>query len=166
MIQQLDHVALLPLYAAAGTAVLVLVTDLVLGRRTPVLVAALVGAAVTGVAAAAVAGATVRATFCNGMPASGARQVPPDCSWVADPLAAVTAVLFAALTIGVLALSVPNLRAGVAPAGEFCFLLACSMTGGVVVGYAVPLTIGVSLKASMPTETFGVDGISAGSQNG
>ncbi len=35
-----------------------------------------------------------------------------------------------------------------------------------VVGYAVPLTIGVSLNASMPTETFGVDGICAGSQNG
>jgi len=35
----------------------------------------------------------------------------------------------------------------------------------VVVGYAVPLTIGVSLKASMPTEMFGVPGMSAGSQN-
>ncbi len=29
----------------------------------------------------------------------------------------------------------------------------------------MPLTIGVSLNASMPTDTFGVDGISAGSQN-
>ena len=41
MIQQLDHVALLPLYAAAGNAVLVLVTDLVLGRSTTELSAAL-----------------------------------------------------------------------------------------------------------------------------
>ena len=30
----------------------------------------------------------------------------------------------------------------------------------------MPLTIGVSLNASMPTETLGVDGINAGSQNG
>ena len=35
----------------------------------------------------------------------------------------------------------------------------------VIVGYAVPLTIGVSLNASMPTEMFGVPGISGGSQN-
>src|SRR5664279_1313501 len=35
-----------------------------------------------------------------------------------------------------------------------------------VVGYAVPFTTGVSLNASIPTDTFGVDGICAGSQNG
>ena len=34
-----------------------------------------------------------------------------------------------------------------------------------VVGYAVPLTIGVSLNCSMPTEMFGVPGMSSGSQN-
>ena len=36
----------------------------------------------------------------------------------------------------------------------------------VVVGYTVPLTIGVSLNASMPTEMFGVHGIVGGSQKG
>ncbi len=36
----------------------------------------------------------------------------------------------------------------------------------VVVGYAVPLTIGVSLNCSIPTEMFGVPGIRAGSQYG
>ena len=33
-------------------------------------------------------------------------------------------------------------------------------------GYAVPLTTGVSLNCSIPTEMFGVPGISFGSQNG
>ena len=36
----------------------------------------------------------------------------------------------------------------------------------VIVGYATPFTIGVSLNCSMPVEMFGVPGISSGSQNG
>jgi NADH-quinone oxidoreductase subunit N len=33
VIQSIDHVALLPLYASAGAALLVLIADLVTGRR-------------------------------------------------------------------------------------------------------------------------------------
>ena len=36
----------------------------------------------------------------------------------------------------------------------------------VTFGYAVPLTMGVSLNCSIPTEMFGVLGMSFGSQNG
>jgi NADH-quinone oxidoreductase subunit N len=86
---------------------------------------------------------------------------------VPSPLAATVAVVFAALTLGVLALSVPALRAGTAPAGEFCFLLVSSMTGGVVIGYAgdlitlivgletltLPLYVLVGLRRSVPGAT-------------
>jgi NADH-quinone oxidoreductase subunit N len=137
--QAIDHIALLPLYAAAGTAILVLVMELAFGRF--VLAAGVVGAVCTA-AAALVPGS--RATFCGG-------DLPASCSWVADPVAAVVAVLFAGLTIGVLALSAPMLRAGVAPAGEFCFLLACSMAGGVVVGYAADL---ITLIVGLETLTL------------
>jgi NADH-quinone oxidoreductase subunit N len=51
----------------------------------------------------------------------------------------------------VLALSVPALRAGIAPAGEFCFLLASSMTGGVVIGYAGDL---ITLIVGLETLTL------------
>ncbi|MDY7090098.1 MAG: proton-conducting transporter membrane subunit [Actinomycetota bacterium] len=134
--QSVDHVSLLPLYAAAGTAVLVLLADLLLSRRTAVFGALFLGGAAT-VVAAIVTGSRA-GTFCD--PTGGA------CSWVPGPVAATSAVVFAALTVGVLALSIPSLRLGTAPAGEFCFLLAASMTGGVVVGYSgdlITLIVGV-----------------------
>jgi NADH-quinone oxidoreductase subunit N len=95
VIQSIDHVALLPLYAAGGAALLVLIADLVTGRRATVIGAAALGAVAT--AAAAIAGSGRPATFCAGTA----------CSWVPAPRAATVAVLFAGLTLGVLALSVP-----------------------------------------------------------
>jgi NADH-quinone oxidoreductase subunit N len=162
--QHVNHVALLPLYAAAGTAVLVLLADLAAGRRGPVLAVALLGTAATAVCAVAgVRGSP--ATFCTGAA----------CSWVASPLAAVVALLFAGLTAGVLALSAPALAAGAAPAGEFCFLLTSAMTGGVVVGYAgdlitlivgletltLPLYVLVGLRRFAPREPVTTAGASA-----
>jgi NADH-quinone oxidoreductase subunit N len=158
----LDHLALLPLYAAAGTVVLVLVLELAVGRRGAVLGGAVAGALAT--AACAIAGSST-STFCTG----------GDCSWVPSPLATVAAVLFALLTIGVLALSAPALRTGTAPAGEFCFLLTSSMTGGVVIAYAgdlitlivgletltLPLYILVGLRRFAPRERVTTTGASA-----
>lgn len=152
--QAVDHIALLPLYAAAGTAVLALLADLFTGRR-----AAVVAVTLLGTLTVAFSALTVGAwdgTFC----------VPGGCSWVPTRPAAVTAALFAALTAGVLTLSIPALRLGSAPAGEFCFLLACSMTGGVTVAYAgdlltlivgletltLPLYILVGLRRYAPTD--------------
>ena len=140
MIQSVNHVALLPLYAAAGTAILVLVMDLATGRRGWVLGTAVLGGLATAACAIGISGRTA-STFCTG----------PACSWITSPLAAVVAVLFAALTVGVLALSAPMLRAGAAPAGEFCFLLVCAMTGGVVVGYAGDL---ITLIVGLETLTL------------
>ncbi|GAA1600647.1 NADH-quinone oxidoreductase subunit N [Actinoplanes couchii] len=122
--QAVDHIALLPLYAAAGTAILALLVDLFVARRTAIVVSTLAGALTT--AAAALVVGTWDATFCT----------TGGCSWIPTQPAAVAAALFAALTAGVLGLSAPALREGAVPVGEFCFLLACSMTGGVTVAYA------------------------------
>lgn len=137
MTQAVNHVALLPLYAAAGTALLVLVMDLAVGRFH--LPAAALGGLATAVCAVAVPDHA--ATFCSG----------DLCSWTVTPHAALMTVLFAVLTVGVLALSAPALRRGLAPAGEFCFLLTCAMTGGVVVAYAGDL---ISLIVGLETLTL------------
>ncbi|MDI6098601.1 proton-conducting transporter membrane subunit [Actinoplanes sp. NEAU-A12] len=152
--QAVDHIALLPLYAAAGTAVLALLADLFAGRRPVTVAVTLLGALATAVCAFAVVPANP--TFC----ATGG------CSWVPTSSAAVAAALFAVLTAGVLAFSMPALRLGAAPAGEYCFLLACSMTGGVTVSYAgdlltlivgletltLPLYVLAGLRRFAPTE--------------
>src|SRR4051794_9966032 len=94
----IDHVAVLPAYVAAGTAVLVLLADLLVpGRRVVPLGAAAVGAAATAVTSAWL-GASLhggqRSAFC---------QV--GCSYVVNSRAAALMALFAVLTLGVLALS-------------------------------------------------------------
>jgi len=161
----IDHVALLPLYAAGGTALLALIAELAVGKRAAVFGSVLLGALATAVCAIVVGGHHA-ATFCS---AAGV------CSWAPSPPAVVATVLFAGLTAGVLALSVPALRLGVAPPGEFCFLLASSMAGGVVVGYAgdlitlivgletltLPLYVLVGLRRFAPRERVSTAGASA-----
>ncbi|MGH3711843.1 MAG: NADH-quinone oxidoreductase subunit N [Micromonosporaceae bacterium] len=145
----IDHVALLPAYLAAATALLVFLVDLVLApgsaaRRSAVLATAALGVVATGVAAVAVGLGPVRRTFCV---ADGA-----GCSYVADRPGAVVAVLFCVLTLGVLAFSVPTLRApGGPPAGEYAFLLLASLTGGVVLGYSRDL---ITLIVALETLTL------------
>ncbi|MBT8224667.1 MAG: NADH-quinone oxidoreductase subunit N [Dactylosporangium sp.] len=124
---------MLPAYVAAGTAVLALLTDLLFPGRWSV-PAIVVGIGAVGTGAAAVVaglGDGVRGSFC----AQGA------CSYEADSLAVLVGVVFAILTVGTLALSGPILRAKVVPAGEYAFLLACSMTGGVLLGGARDLIL-------------------------
>ena len=139
MVQSVDHAALLPAYLAAGTAILVLVVDLAIARRAAVLTVAVLGAAATGVAAVVIGRGVDRSTFCT---AAG-------CSYVADDTGALLAVLFAGLTLVVLLLSVPALRS--LPAGEYCFLLACAMTGGVALGFSRDL---ITLIVSLETLTL------------
>jgi NADH-quinone oxidoreductase subunit N len=136
--------ALLPAYVAAGTAVLVLLADLVvLGKRAIVVGAGALGSLATLAAAILVGSARGTYTaFCLS---------PSACSMVTDDAAAVVAGLFALLTLGVLALSTPALRSGDVPVGEYCFLLACSMTGGVVLGSARDL---ISLIVALETLTL------------
>ncbi|WP_306215173.1 NADH-quinone oxidoreductase subunit N [Actinoplanes sp. RD1] len=136
MTQAVNHVALLPLYAAAGTAILILLADLFLGRFQ--LAAGLLGAAATAVCALV---PRDTGTFCTG----------DLCSWVVTSRAALLTLVFAGLTAGVLALSAPVLRQGYAPKGEYPFLLACAMAGGVVVAYAGDL---ITLIVGLETLTL------------
>lgn len=122
----IDHIALLPVYLAAGTAVLVLLADLLSGRPAVTLAAGLLGAAATGVAAAVIPTDRDRVAFCT----------DGGCSWMFDRPAALLAVAVAALTAVVLLLSAPTLLARQVPSGEYAFLLAASMTGGVALGGA------------------------------
>lgn len=160
----IDQVTILPLYAASGTAILVLLADLIVARRAATFGALVLGGLATAVGAIG-AGDHRPPTFCAGA----------ECSWLPSPLAVTTAVFFAALTVGVLALSIPSLRLGTAPAGEFCFLLASSMTGGVVIAYSgdlitlivgletltLPLYILVGLRRFAPGERVTTSAASA-----
>ncbi|SCG80763.1 NADH dehydrogenase subunit N [Micromonospora echinaurantiaca] len=141
VVQSVDSVALLPAYLAAGTAVLVLVTDLVLARPRATVAAGALGAAATALGAALVGAGGERRTFCVGA----------DCSYVFGGRAALVGAVVALLTLGVLALSGPALRAGQSPVGEYAFLLACSMTGGVVLGAAGDL---ITLIVALETLTL------------
>ncbi|MFG2110182.1 NADH-quinone oxidoreductase subunit N [Micromonospora chersina] len=141
VVQSVDNVALLPAYLAAGTAVLVLLVDLLAARAAATVAVAALGAAGTALGAALVGVAGERRTFCVGA----------DCSWLWTGRAALVAVVIALLTLGVLALSGPLLRAGRIPVGEYCFLLACAMTGGVVLGAAGDL---ITLVVALETLTL------------
>jgi NADH-quinone oxidoreductase subunit N len=136
-----DNVALLPAYLAAGTAVLVLLADLLLARWGATVAVAAAGAVATAVGAVLVGRGGPRQTFC----------VADDCSYLATGRSALVATLFALLTLGVLALSAPILRSAQVPPGEYCFLLACSMTGGVVLGAAGDL---ITLIVALETLTL------------
>ncbi|SBT64286.1 NADH dehydrogenase subunit N [Micromonospora sediminicola] len=141
LVQSVDNVALLPAYLAAGTAVLVLLVDLLVARPAVTVAVASLGAAGTATGAGLVGAAGDRRTFC----------VAADCSWVWNGRAALVAVVVALLTLGVLAISGPLLRAGRTPTGEYCFLLACAMTGGVVLGAAGDL---ITLVVALETLTL------------
>ncbi|MEU7759353.1 NADH-quinone oxidoreductase subunit N [Micromonospora aurantiaca (nom. illeg.)] len=141
LVQPVDNLAMLPAYLAAGTAVLVLLFDLLVARPAVTVAVAALGAAGTAAGAALVGTAGERRTFCVGA----------DCSWVWGGRAALVGAVIALLTLGVLALSGPLLRAGRTPVGEYCFLLACAMTGGVVLGAAGDL---ITLIVALETLTL------------
>lgn len=106
--QSVDNIALLPAYLAAGTAVLVLLADLVLAWRGATVVVFAAGALATAAGALVVGFGDDRQTFCVG----------DACSLLATGRSGLIGALFALLTLGVLAFSVPLLRAGEVPAGS------------------------------------------------
>lgn len=106
--QTIDHVALLPLYLAAGAAALTLFT----GRFAKALM--MIGLAAAGAAAVWIGFGADRATFAVG----------EWHSYVADDAGMGAAALFAALAVLVAALSGRQ-------AGEYWFLLAVSAAGGI-----------------------------------
>ncbi|WP_432831986.1 NADH-quinone oxidoreductase subunit N [Dactylosporangium sp. CA-092794] len=155
----IDHVALIPAYIAAGTALLALVMDLIVpGRRGPVMVVTALGMGGTAAAAiwAGVAGEH-RASFCVG---------PDRCSLVLDPAAAIATAVFAALALGALALSVPLLRTGQVPVGEYSFLLAASLAGAVVLGGARDLITLIVALETLTLPLYLLVGLRRGNRDG
>jgi NADH-quinone oxidoreductase subunit N len=153
--QSVDHVALAPLYAAVAAAVLVLLADLLAppGRRGWLLGLAGLGVAGTGVAAWWAGSGEARATFCVPPTSIGpGGDLVAGCSFVADRSTAVLGIGFCALTLAVLALSAPVVRARAVPAGEYTFLLLCSLLGGLALtGSRDLITLLVSLETlSLP----------------
>lgn len=140
MSQAIDHTALLPAYLAAGTAVVALLLDLLWGRwRVTLAVTALGAAAVTAVAWWAGTG-PVRETFC--LSTGG-------CSYRADEASALVTAVFGGLTLAVLGLSTRVIRT--VPSGEYCFLLAASLTGGVALAHSRDL---ITLIVALETLTL------------
>jgi NADH-quinone oxidoreductase subunit N len=139
--------SIVALCLAAGTALAVLVIDLIVPRWWAPWAVALLGGAATLVAVL-VTPARQAGVLCAGLPDDAAgRSTPVDCSYVFDSTARWGAGLLVGLTVLVLLLAQPTLRAGAAPAGESCFLLICSMTGGVALAGAGDLiTLIVALE--------------------
>lgn len=153
MIQSVDHAALAPAYAVIAAAVLVLLVDVALApvsrlRAPLLLVLTAAGAVGGGVAAAVVAAGPDRGTFCTaGGTLPGGVPVDASCSLAADTGSAVGVGIFCLLTLVVVGLSAADLASGDIPAGEYCFLLLCSLAGGVVLaGSRDLLTLVVALE--------------------
>lgn len=144
-VQTIDHAAMLPLYLAAGAAVLALFA----GRLAKA--AAMVGLAAAAVAAVRVGFGPDRATFAVG----------DWHSYVADDAAMGAAALFAGLAVLVAALSGRQ-------TGEYWFLLAASAAGGIALAGARDLiTVIVALETlTLPLYVLvarpGRDGAEAG----
>ncbi|MFI6921749.1 NADH-quinone oxidoreductase subunit N [Nonomuraea spiralis] len=135
MIQQIDYFVIAPPLALAVVAGLVLLLDVFLpvGTRTRsvlgLVTLAGVVAALGFVIAQAVSG-TPRATFC----------VPPDlagggsgtlCSFVADRFTTAFAGLVLVAALVIVLMSMTELAGGGIPAGEWYFLLLCTLVGAV-----------------------------------
>jgi NADH-quinone oxidoreductase subunit N len=153
--QSVDHVALAPLYGALATAVLVLLADLLAppGRRNWLLGLAGLGVTATGALAVWAGNGAARVTFCvPPSPVAPGGDPIAACSFVADSSTAVLGAAFCALTLAVLALSAPVVRSAAVPAGEYTFLLLCSLFGAIaLVGSRDLITLVVALETlSLP----------------
>ncbi|MDH2428968.1 NADH-quinone oxidoreductase subunit N [Sphaerisporangium sp. TRM90804] len=133
MIQSIDYAAIAPPLILAVWAGLVLLLDAFLprGPRTPALLGAVTLAGVLAALGAVVAQA-VRATdmetFCV-PPISPAGH--PSCSFVVDGLTLVFGGIVLATGVVVVLLSAAQLADRSIPAGEWYFLLLCTLTGAI-----------------------------------
>jgi NADH-quinone oxidoreductase subunit N len=133
-----------PMVVAAAVALLVLLADLIApGRWRVPLAVAVLGTAGTGAAA--------WFTYHYGDTPQAFCVTGAGCSYRYTPASAVIAIAFAGLTFAVLLLSASVLRDRVVPAGEYCFLLACSLTGGVALSGAADL---ITLIVALETLTL------------
>lgn len=130
--QEINHLLLLPAYLAAGTAVLVLVADMVWSNRRFLLSIAALGVLSTGVAAISLADHTGTATF----------PVGDFFTYSVDRPGIAAVVVFAVLTLLTIGLSVRFLDErqhatdDKPPVGEYLFLLTVSFAGAVVLAFS------------------------------
>ncbi|MEW9553908.1 NADH-quinone oxidoreductase subunit N [Nonomuraea sp. NPDC050783] len=133
MSQQIDYFAIAPPLVLAVTAALVLLLDAFLprrpGTRTALGLVTLAGvlASLGFVLAQAGAGGELR-TFCVPPALGGAR---PPCSFVVDGFTLVLAGLVLAAAVVIVLMSMTELAGGTVPAGEWYFLLLCTLVGAV-----------------------------------
>jgi NADH-quinone oxidoreductase subunit N len=148
--QSVDWLAIAPPTVTALTALLVLVADLFLPstRRAVTGWIALGGLVVAALPLVALTGER-RGTFC----VPGGDGVLPSCSYVMDGLTVPFQVLALAGTAVIVLLSIDTVRDSRLPAGEFWFLLLCSVTGALVLAAARDvLTLVVALETvSLPS---------------
>ncbi|MEV0626568.1 NADH-quinone oxidoreductase subunit N [Nonomuraea wenchangensis] len=135
MSQQIDYFAIAPPLALAVTAALVLLLDVFLPHR-PRTRAALGLVTLAGVLlslgfvlAQAMSGRTL-GTFCV-PPALAGSGGPAPCSYVVDGFTLVLAGLVLASAVVIVLMSMTELAGGGIPAGEWHFLLLCTLVGAV-----------------------------------
>ena len=125
-VQSVDWVAISPVLAVVAAALAVLVVDLWLPRGSVVPQVA-IGAAglVAALGCIAVLWGEPRASFC--LPSAG--NALSACSYVANPVSLVFQAVAVTGALVVLLLAVDEIRVDRMPAGEFVFLLLCSVSG-------------------------------------
>jgi NADH-quinone oxidoreductase subunit N len=131
LVQSIDYAALSPVLVLAGTAVVVLVTDLFVddarAKRGVAIAASLAGTLVSLGLAGWLAAGRERDTLC--LPGHA-------CSYVVGDFTAYVQILLLAGLVVVLLLSVAAVTDLRLPPGEYCFLLLSSVTGALVLAAA------------------------------
>ncbi len=148
-LQRIDYAALAPLLVVAAAAVVVLVADLFLplAHRVVAIWLAATGALAALLTAVAV-GSGERRTFCS--PATtlphGVR-VGRSCSYVVDHFTLLLVAVVCLAAIVCLLLSVTPVTEDRLPAGEYAFLVLCSLSGMIAIAGARDLiTLTVALE--------------------
>lgn len=148
-LQSVDYAALAPVLVVSASALVVLVADLFLppARRGSRIWLALAGALATLVATVAVGGGE-RRTFCT--PAATlphSVHVGQSCSYVVDHFTLLLSVVFCLAAAVCLLLSVVPVAEDRLPAGEYGFLILCSLAGMLTIAGARDLiTMVVALE--------------------
>lgn len=148
-LQRIDYAAMAPLLVVSLGALGVLLADLMLPlARRGLAVWLALAAALAALATIVAVGPGERGTFCT--PAAslpGGLRVGRSCSYVVDHFSVLFGVVFCVAAVIVLLLSVAPLAQDRLPAGEYAFLVLCSLAGMLTLAGARDLvTIVVALE--------------------
>ena len=150
-VQPIDYAAIGAPLGLALLAIGVLVLDLFLPARRSILAvwAALAGIVVAFFYTALVLAGESRATFC----------VPGGCSYAVEPWTTVLQLLVLGAAAVVLLLSATVVHESRLPAGEYAFLLLCSVTGALVLAASRDLVIVVVALEVVSLPVFALVGL-------